>query len=75
MLQLRRLVSDHEDCLACIPQLREEVRHLAGRARVYIGKGFIQQENLWIVNQGAGQGHPLAHTLRILSHRTNQSGI
>ena len=49
---------DHDDqALAC--DLSEQVHHLDARLRVERAGGLVRQDDLWIVHQGASNGHAL----------------
>src|SRR5215468_12538299 len=48
-------------------QLAEQVSHLADASRVQAVGGFVQDQQLWITQQGQSQAKSLAHSLGIFA--------
>ncbi len=57
---------DHDDRLARAVQVAEQLHDLVARARVEVTRGLISQNDLWIVDQCAGNRHALLLATREL---------
>src|SRR5689334_404094 len=66
-LDVGKNVRTHEDCLALIAQLRNQVSHFTTTNRIEAAHRLIEKHDLRIVDQRLGQPDSLQHSLRKLS--------
>ena len=55
----------HEDRLALVAELDDQVLHLAGADRVQAGGGLVEHDQLGVVDQGLGQADAAGHALAV----------
>ncbi len=73
-----RVVGDHDD--QPVPgHLLEQLHHLHGRLAVQRAGWFVGQENIRVIDQGTGDGHPLhlapRHLIGLFVHLVGQSHL
>ena len=83
VLNIRQQVAAHQDSLSLVPQLEDQVLHLAGTDGVEAGCGFVEQNQLRVVDQRLGQADAPRHAFGIFtqlaaasvldSHQLNQA--
>ena len=69
-LDLAQFVGGEEDRLALLLQPLDDLAHLHAADGIQTTGGFVQQEQVRIVDQRLGQAHPLLHALGIGADRT-----
>ena len=65
----RHIVRCEEDGHAFLPLPLQQVFDLAGIHRVQAGRGFVQEEQFWLIEQGTGNIEAHAHPFRKLGYR------
>ena len=66
VLHVGQQVAAHDDRLALLLQVQDQVFHVPGADRVQAGGRLVQQDQLGIVDQGLGQADAAGHALGIL---------
>src|SRR6202521_4692576 len=58
-------VGGEEDRLPFLTKVLEDVLHLTGTVWIQAHGRFVEEEHLWVMEQGGGQRHLLAHAARV----------
>ncbi len=70
-----RLMGHQKDRLPRVAHGLQQSDHLACRVHIYVREWLVQQQNLWIMEDGPRQRHALPHSLRILPDRPRQCWV
>ncbi len=65
VLHVGQQVAAHEDRLALVAQLEDQVLHLARADRVQAGGRLVEHDQLGVVDQGLGQADAAGHALGV----------